>query len=384
MRELRAIRVSDDGKEILLTETTGMQGADAPPDAGLPSCRRRPIASHASATPTTTENRPESALSPREIQSRLRAGDTAEEVAEAAGIPVARVARYEAPIAAERVRIVDEVRRATAPGPHRVSPGRQLGAVVDDRLADDGLDPVLAQWLARRRPDGTWLVTVDLADHHAEWSWDGAGPPRARPRRRRPAPAQPVPQQRRVADRGRPGHRRHRRAGSAPAPPRSAQEPPAPLAPARAVGESTVSDDRLRAGRCPRVPASSCCRAKALHRRSARAQAPRRRRRWTTSRAPRRRLLRRRTAGPRTGPPATTRFPARAASPSRHQSAGAVGFSRRRVRRRRRDAAAGRAARTSGRQVRQAPQRGAGLGRHRLRRPPLVTSRLRFQNVPCL
>ena len=181
VRELRAIRVSDDGKQILLTETTGTQGADAPPEAAfhLPADDR--LRAMLRPRPTTTENRPESALTPREIQARLRAGETAEEVAEAAGIPVARVARYEAPIAAERVRIVDEVRRATAPGPHRVSPGRQLGAVVDDRLAEDGLDPVMAQWLARRRPDGTWLVTVDLADHHAEWSWDSAGPSGACP-----------------------------------------------------------------------------------------------------------------------------------------------------------------------------------------------------------
>ncbi len=174
MRELRAVRVSDDGKEILLTETSGTQHAATSSDPGFLLQADDRLRAMLRPRPSTTETRPESALTPREIQARLRAGDTAEEVAEAAGIPVARVARYEAPIAAERVRIVDEVRRATAPGPHRVSPGRQLGAVVDDRLADDGLDPVLAQWLARRRADGTWLVTVDLADHHAEWSWDGA------------------------------------------------------------------------------------------------------------------------------------------------------------------------------------------------------------------
>ena len=116
---------------------------------------------------------PESALSPREIQSRLRAGDTAEDVARAAGIPVARVARYEAPIAAERVRIVDEVRRATAPGPHRVAPVARWVPSSTSGSPMRGFDPALAQWLARRRPDGTWLVTVDLADHHAEWSWDG-------------------------------------------------------------------------------------------------------------------------------------------------------------------------------------------------------------------
>ncbi len=181
MRELRAVRVSDDGKEILLTETSGASASagaagegDAPADAEYSLRADDRLRGMLRPRPITSESRPESALSPREIQSRLRAGETAEEVASAAGIPVARVARYEAPIAAERVRIVDEVRRATAPGPHRVSPGRFLGAVVDERLADDGLDPALAEWLARRQPDNTWMVTVDLADHHAEWSWDSA------------------------------------------------------------------------------------------------------------------------------------------------------------------------------------------------------------------
>jgi hypothetical protein len=242
VRELRAIRVSDDGKQILLTETTGTQGADAPPDAAFHIPADDRLRAMLRPRPTTTENRPESALTPREIQARLRAGETAEEVAEAAGIPVVRVARYEAPIAAERVRIVDEVRRATAPGPHRVSPGRQLGGVVDDRLTEDGLDPVMAQWLARRRPDGTWLVTVDLADHHAEWSWDS----QARRVRAHDGGAQRLLSPSRssadslIAVAQATGVTTEPAPSPSPAP--QAQEPPAPFAPARAVGESAMSD----------------------------------------------------------------------------------------------------------------------------------------------
>lgn len=171
MRELRAVRVSDDGKELLLTETGDTPQAGSSETSYILRADDR-LRGLLKPRPTNTDTRPESALSPREIQARLRAGETAEDVARAAGIPVTRVARYEAPIAAERVRIVDEVRRASAPGPHRISPGRQLGTIVDERLTDEGYDPAMAQWLARRRPDGTWLVTVDLADHHAEWSWD--------------------------------------------------------------------------------------------------------------------------------------------------------------------------------------------------------------------
>jgi hypothetical protein len=240
VRELRAVRVSDDGKEILLTETSGMHSADAPSEPGFHIPADDRLRAMLRPRPTIAENRPESALTPREIQARLRAGETAEEVAEVAGIPVARVARYEAPIAAERVRIVDEVRRATAPGPHRVSPGRQLGGVVDDRLADDGLDPVLAQWLARRRPDGTWLVTVDLADHHAEWSWDGA----ARRVRAHDGGAQRLLSPSRSSAESLIAVAQATGVTTEPTPPSPAptQEPPTPLAPARAVGETAVSD----------------------------------------------------------------------------------------------------------------------------------------------
>jgi Protein of unknown function (DUF3071) len=232
VRELRAVRVSDDGKELLLTETGDAPQTGSSENSFILRADDR-LRGLLKPRPSATDTRPESALSPREIQSRLRAGETAEDVARAAGIPVTRVARYEAPIAAERVRIVDEVRRASAPGPHRVSPGRQLGTIVDERLTDEGLDPALALWLARRRPDGTWLVTVDLADHHAEWSWDsGARRVRAQdggahkmvsPTRSSAESLIAVAQAAGVTTEAQAA---------------AAAEPPAPLAPARAVGES--------------------------------------------------------------------------------------------------------------------------------------------------
>ena len=121
VRELRAVRVSDDGKELLLTETGDTPQAGSTETSFILRADDR-LRGLLKPRPTNTETRPESALSPREIQARLRAGETAEDVARAAGIPVTRVARYEAPIAAERVRIVDEVRRATAPGSPPRSP----------------------------------------------------------------------------------------------------------------------------------------------------------------------------------------------------------------------------------------------------------------------
>jgi hypothetical protein len=242
VRELRAVRVSDDGKELLLTETGDAPQAGSS-EAGFILRADDRLRGMLRPRPANTETRPESALSPREIQARLRAGETAEDVARAAGIPVTRVARYEAPIAAERVRIVDEVRRATAPGPHRVSPGRQLGTIVDERLSDEGMDPALALWLARRRPDGTWLVTVDLADHHAEWSWD-SGARRVRAQdggaHRMVSPTRSSAESLIAVAQA---------AGVTAEAQAAAAQPPAPLAPARAVGESLAPSSESGASR---------------------------------------------------------------------------------------------------------------------------------------
>ena len=337
MRELRAVRVSDDGKEILLTETTGTQGrrSSVRQMPAFHAPRRRPIASHASPTPDHRGKPSGERPLPREIQARLRAGDTAEEVAEAAGIPVARVARYEAPIAAERVRIVDEVRRATAPGPHRVSPGRQLGAVVDDRLADDGLDPVLAQWLARRRPDGTWLVTVDLADHHAEWSWDSA----ARRVRAHDNGAQRLLSPSRSSAESLIAVAQATGVTAEPAAPPVVASPGCPGA-ARAArsGPRRRRVDRLGhrpdAGRCPRVPGSSCCPEKAppaaVSHRGRRLRSPPRR--STTSRERHQRAGYPAAAARRLDPRRQRRFPGPAA-PRASPDPGALGVGQRRIRR---------------------------------------------------
>src|SRR2546423_10246169 len=72
----------------------------------------------------------ESALSPREIQARLRSGDTADAVALAAGVPVDWVRRFEGPVRDERGHVVDEAR----PTIERGAPPIPLGDRSDDHL----------------------------------------------------------------------------------------------------------------------------------------------------------------------------------------------------------------------------------------------------------
>lgn len=175
MRDLRPDGLSDDGRSMLLsddsTETARAESAErfrvAVDERFRSVLRGRPT--------STSETRVESALPPREIQARLRAGSTVEDVARAAGIPVARVQRYEVPIAAERARVVSEAREATVPPADRTHPGRPLGQLVDARLVRDGIDPAAVTWEARRQSDGSWFVRLPLGDRgSAEFSWDAS------------------------------------------------------------------------------------------------------------------------------------------------------------------------------------------------------------------
>src|SRR5688500_20400909 len=66
----------------------------------------------------------ESSLTPRDIQARIRAGETLEDVARVAGIPMDRVERFGAPGIAEREHVASmamasSVRRRGEPSGHR-------------------------------------------------------------------------------------------------------------------------------------------------------------------------------------------------------------------------------------------------------------------------
>jgi hypothetical protein len=103
----------------------------------------------------------ESALSPREIQSRVRAGDSVEEVAQAAGMTLDWIEPFAAPVIAEREYIAQQAQA------HQVRRGgetiahRTLGQVVSDRLASRRVDPQSLTWDAWRLEGRRWLVRVD-------------------------------------------------------------------------------------------------------------------------------------------------------------------------------------------------------------------------------
>lgn len=170
--ELRVVAVSNDGTRLVL------KSADAT-EYTLPIDERlRAAVRNDRARLGQIEIEVESHLRPRDIQARIRAGATAEEVAQLAAIPVERVRRFEGPVLAERAFMAERARK-TPIRRQGESTGPQLGDAVAERLLLRGAEKDSPRWDSWRRDDGTWEVIlayrVSAETHSASWSYD---PPR--------------------------------------------------------------------------------------------------------------------------------------------------------------------------------------------------------------
>jgi hypothetical protein len=180
MQELRLVAVSEDGSYAVLT---------APGSGGRFTLRiddrLRIVARGQFSRLAQYEIEVESPLRPKEIQDRIRAGETAEDIADAAGVPIERVRRFEGPVLAERAYRAQEAQRATVRQSGDSGPGRTLGDLVTDGLRASGVDPADAEWDSRKRADGGWQVRLSFNSgsraHLAEWVYD--------PHRKHVAPA---------------------------------------------------------------------------------------------------------------------------------------------------------------------------------------------------
>jgi hypothetical protein len=121
----------------------------------------------------------EGQLRPRDIQARIRSGATAQEVADACGISVERIRRFEGPILAERAFMAEKAQN-TQVRRQGENHGQKLGEIVGERLAKRGAeDPSAVRWDSWRREDGTWTVQaiykISGETYEALWAFD---PPR--------------------------------------------------------------------------------------------------------------------------------------------------------------------------------------------------------------
>jgi hypothetical protein len=162
MRAARLVGLSPNGKYVIVVTDSGEELAIAADDRLRAALRGdRPRLGQ-------LEIEMESALGPREIQTRIRAGESVEDVARAAGIPTDRVERFAGPVIAEREHIAQQAMKASVRRRGETAAHRNLRGVVSERLGSRGVDVDAVAWDSFRMSDGRWAVTATYASGEAE------------------------------------------------------------------------------------------------------------------------------------------------------------------------------------------------------------------------
>jgi len=130
VRELHVVAVSEDGRHVLLAGKRGATkgGFRVALDERLGAAVRGDLPRPGEAEPHGSE------LTPKEIQARLRSGESAESIALAAGVPVARVERFSGPVQGEMARVIDATRSAYLVRGRLGRSAIPLGAAVDSAI----------------------------------------------------------------------------------------------------------------------------------------------------------------------------------------------------------------------------------------------------------
>jgi hypothetical protein len=149
MRPVRFVALSEDGQALVLADEVGRL-LSLPIDDRVATLLRPDRATTGSLHAETPPS-----LAPRDIQARIRSGDSAEDVARIAGVPVDRVLRYAGPVLQERAMLAQHARRTKLKTSEK---GASLADVVDTRLMQNGVDMEKISWDAYRRDDGTWRI----------------------------------------------------------------------------------------------------------------------------------------------------------------------------------------------------------------------------------
>ncbi|MGD9956312.1 MAG: septation protein SepH [Candidatus Nanopelagicales bacterium] len=148
MRELAFVGLSEDGASLVLSSTDGTRYS-VPCDERLEAAVRRD---------KSRLGQLEIALdgtSPRDIQLRIRHGQTPEDIAVSSGLTVERVMRFAGPVLAEREHMAAQARDTEL---RTAGTSATLEQTVVAALEQGGVDAATLEWDAWRREDGTWSV----------------------------------------------------------------------------------------------------------------------------------------------------------------------------------------------------------------------------------
>jgi len=175
MQPLTPVGLSKDGKSLVLISNAGEEFV-VTVDHRLRAALR---GDHARLG--QLEMKMESALRPRDIQARIRGGESAEEVAAAAQTTVDAIMGFAAPVLAERAHVARSAQRSSI---RRRSTDASTAAGTLDQAARSHLSNIGVRiddvdWDAWRRDDGRWSLVAEYdvsgAPRRAEFTYDQPG-----------------------------------------------------------------------------------------------------------------------------------------------------------------------------------------------------------------
>ncbi|MDT7741000.1 MAG: hypothetical protein QOE59_78 [Actinomycetota bacterium] len=187
MRELRVVGLGEDTATVVLEDPIRHERFVVPSDERLRAAARGDVRRLGQMEIETT-----SPLRPRDIQARIRGGESVAEVAAGAGVPAARVERFAYPVLLERSRVAEMAGRGHPAGEGGAPDPRSLLEILTATFSGRGQDLGDGSWDAWKGEDGTWVVSLSWrtghSDHLAHWTFTpgasgGAVVPRDEPAR---------------------------------------------------------------------------------------------------------------------------------------------------------------------------------------------------------
>ena len=162
MRELRVIGVTPDSTHIVCSDTESGTKFRLPADDKLRAAARGDLARFGQ-----IEIETEASMRPRDIQARIRAGASVEQVTAESGMPATKVERFAYPVLLERARAAELAQKA-----HPVRPDgpavETLHEIVTAAFAERGHTIEQAEWDAWKDEKGFWVAQLQWRHGHSE------------------------------------------------------------------------------------------------------------------------------------------------------------------------------------------------------------------------
>ncbi len=162
MRDLRVIGVTPDSTHIVCIDTETGNKYRLPADDKLRAAARGDLARFGQ-----IEIEMEATMRPRDIQARIRAGASVEQVTEESGMPLSRVERFAYPVLLERARAAELAQKAhpvRADGPAVET----LIDIVTAAFTERGHTLENAEWDAWKDEKGFWVAQLQWQNGRSE------------------------------------------------------------------------------------------------------------------------------------------------------------------------------------------------------------------------